>query len=208
MKKESIFSDFIYVFRAPEEILNQSCEYVESLKWFPNAKNYMSGTDPFASKLKESAFIRNFFNECLEEVRKDLNLLCPELKVTSIWANKSFKGNWHHGHIHPNSWASGIFYLTESGSTTWMSREHFWNTDRSTGSMLDLLLTKDAKQIHHCKTEPGKLIIFPSHLWHSVDQHDMNNPRYTISFNSFPSGTISVGKKSTTDLTVINLKVE
>jgi len=208
LKRETIFTDFIYVFTASDDLLKKSCEYVNGLKWFPNAKNYMSGTGPFSPKIEESKFIRNFFNECLEEVRKDLKLMCPELKATSIWANKSHKRNWHHGHIHPNSWASGIFYLTPSGSTTWMSRDHFWKTDSSTGSVLDILMKKGANQIYRCKSEPGKLVIFPSHLWHSVNEHDTNNPRYTISFNSFPSGTMSVGNKSTTDLTVINLKIE
>jgi hypothetical protein len=56
---------------------------------------------------------------------------------------------------------------------------------------VDRLDLGDSQVIAKIKTSPGKLVLFPSHLYHSVDEHMIeDHPRYSLSFNTFPSGQI------------------
>ena len=45
-------------------------------------------------------------------------------------------------------------------------------------------------------TIKGDLLIFPSTLVHSVDQHKKVEKRYTLSFNAFPCGLIGFPEES------------
>lgn len=113
------------------------------------------------------------------------------LRITQSWFNASNKGMWHHRHSHSNSFLSGILYLTPSGSHTWFSTESIWLKGGEDNHFPFMARVphpyKDV--IHKYPTTPGKLLLFPSTLDHSVDEHDLDEPRYTIAFNTFPVGT-------------------
>jgi uncharacterized protein (TIGR02466 family) len=119
--------------------------------------------------------------------RKDLAVRASEFKIVLSWVNKSPKGRWHHGHRHPNSWISGLFYLTDSGASTWLSRPSIWCDE----AINTLILPKDSHHIiYQNPSTAGKLILFPSTLWHSVNEHDKDEPRQTLSFNAIPWGLV------------------
>jgi hypothetical protein len=109
------------------------------------------------------------------------------LKSTVFWTTKSHQGQWHHTHKHGISFASGIIYLTPSGAETWFSRQSIWGPDH-TG--IALHEEERSTLLHKRKTEVGKLIVFPSGLLHSVTEHNESEPRYCMSFNSYPSGLL------------------
>jgi hypothetical protein len=58
-----------------------------------------------------------------------------------------------------------------------------------------ILPKEDSHIIYHNASKAGKLILFPSTLWHSVSEHDGDEPRQTLSFNAIPWGI--VGDNST-----------
>lgn len=92
-----------------------------------------------------------------------------------------------------NSIISGIFYVTNSNANTWFSTPNIWTTFN--GENYDnLKLNYDISKnriIHKQQTIRGDLIIFPSSLYHSVDEHLIaEQDRYSMSFNTFPSGKI------------------
>ena len=50
--------------------------------------------------------------------------------------------------------------------------------------------TNTSDVIHKEPTKSGHLLIFPSHLIHSVDENLSEHSRYSVSFNSFFSGQV------------------
>jgi hypothetical protein len=187
MKTKQLLSDWIYEFEAPPKVLKQSLAIVQSSEWIDNTYNSACRTIEGKSDL-----LLDWLNACLEEARVDLELTCEKLSIASIWANKSRLGEWHHSHVHGNSYCSGILYLTESGAQTWLSRRSMWVPDMKY-PLLDIFDYKRFDIIEKIPTVPGKLILFPSSLVHSVNEHDRKDARYTVSFNAFPAGDLKSG---------------
>ena len=131
----------------------------------------------------------DWLDKCLHKVKLDLELNCEFLKSTQVWVNRSGPGVWQGVHTHPNSWASGIFYVTASGCQTWFSRKTMWSNEYTDTICMENRLF-DTGIIHKFQTAPGTLVIFPSPLHHSVNEHDLEEPRYSVAFNAFPCGHI------------------
>lgn len=194
MEKIEIHSDFIYKFKAPAEILRLGKTLASEARFSPGTvrvRQVILTPDDGATPLI------NWFNKCLEEVKTDLKLICGRLETTLTWVNRSESGEWHHLHRHPNSWASGIFYLSESPAKTWLSKRSHWFPEQP---VLELRQDEELV-IEKVTSEPGKLIVFPSWIPHSVTEHFGPEPRYTISFNSFPLGQMG----NSVNLTTMNL---
>ena len=192
MQKIKCIPQIFYKFNLCEEIIKSTLTEVKKSHWRKNEGNYHSHENlKNNTKFDE---VNCFFDKCLEEVKKDLNLDCEYLKVVSSWANKTEKGGHHHWHYHQNSWASGVLYLTESDSSTVFWTKNSWS-DIAGDSRISVCGEKSPQLNDEYKTSVGDLIIFPSNVFHMVNTHNLNEPRYTISFNSFPCGKIGTFDK-------------
>lgn len=185
MKKVDLFSDWIYEWDCPQDILNIATTFAKNAEYHTAPKNHTSYPEQFFSD--EFDPVRNWVDEKLQEVKLDLNLECEFLKSSVFWTTLSKRGQWHHTHKHGMSFASGILYLTPSGAQTWFSRNSIWSPDFTSIGIHDEQIST---LLFKRQTEVGKLIIFPSGVYHSVTEHDRSDPRHTLSFNSFPSGQI------------------
>jgi uncharacterized protein (TIGR02466 family) len=192
MKKIELLPDFLYEFTADSVMVENTRKIVKDEKYLQNGLNFMS-EDRFLFRKKLFSDLTKWVNGCLEQIRKDLSLRCEKLEVCLMWANKSGMGQSHRPHRHQNSWASGIFYLTESNAQTIFAKENFWIKDES----LEVYLNEDKNlTFFQYKTLPGKMLIFPSSLTHGVDEHKSMDSRFTISFNAFPCGLIGNTEQS------------
>jgi uncharacterized protein (TIGR02466 family) len=193
MEKISILPQFVYKFSCGnEKLLSDVCNTLLLEDWEDNNNNTRS-VDSFLHKRNDYYLVCKWFYDCVQEVKNDLEMECEELRITQCWSNKSVYGQWHHPHTHPNSIISGIFYVTNSNANTWFSTPNIWTTFN--GENYDnLKLNYDMSKnriIHKQQTIRGDLIIFPSSLYHSVDKHlIVEQDRYSMSFNTFPSGKI------------------
>lgn len=194
MEKIKCIPQIFYKFKVEQELLDSTLKKVKKLNWRKNKRNYTSKENLRDNNNFDE--INSFFNNCLEEVKKDLLLECEYLKVVSSWANKTEKGGSHHWHYHQNSWASGVLYLTESDSSTVFWTKNSWS-DVTGDNRISICGEKSPQLNDEYKTSVGDLIIFPSTVFHMVNVHNLNSSRYTISFNSFPCGKIGTfGKLS------------
>jgi uncharacterized protein (TIGR02466 family) len=154
---------------------------------FRSNDNNQTSQDSYILNKPELHEVKNWLEQCLQEVITEMKYTF-QIRITQSWVNKSDKGMWHHTHKHPNSLISGIFYLTPSGSTTWFSCPDIWFSPEPLLPFYSHL-SVSSEVIHKFPTTPGTLVLFPSSLTHSVNEHDLNEPRYSLSFNSFPFGT-------------------
>jgi len=184
MEKHDILPQTIYKFYCDEKILEKSSEYIKNLEYVPITHN-LSSKDRRLNTHRKLNKLHDWFQSCINEVTNDLNYN-DELAITQSWATKSMSGQWHHPHSHPYSIISGVFYLTGSNAETWFSIPSMWDLPDVFGSSIG----DDNRVIHKNKTEKGCLVIFPSTLFHSVNEHYDSESRYILSFNTFFNGSM------------------
>jgi len=134
-----------------------------------------------------------WLEDCIETVRSEQNYECEKLSITQMWGSIGGYKSWHQTHSHNYSIISGVFYLTNSNARTWFSVPSIWERLNTNSTYESMPVTRHnlTDPISKIPSEKGKLIIFPSSLTHSVDEHmDPDNDRYTMSFNTFPSGEV------------------
>jgi hypothetical protein len=185
MEKIPIFTDWLYEWDVPKDVLNVALGFALDAPYHSGGKNHTSYPEHFFADGFDP--VRKWVDARLDEIRLDLNMEFESLRSTVFWTTKSHQGQWHHTHKHGMSFASGIIYLTPSGSETWFSRESIWGPKHTGIALHDV---EKSSLLHKRKTEVGKLVVFPSGLLHSVTEHDRLEPRYCMSFNSYPSGLL------------------
>lgn len=199
MKKLEILPTHLYEFELPDSLYKKLLKKVDSLD-FNSCKTrenkqyfgrcYMENKG--LNKEKDWQFLNTYVNQKLDEVSKDVryDLYTETLKTTLMWVNKSDYMQWHHPHVHPWSILSGIIYLRGNAGQTWFSRSNEYELDRRFLSTCNDNTKPDGlfEIIYKHKPKNKTMIIFPSMLKHSVDENTSEEPRITISFNSFFSG--------------------
>lgn len=116
-----------------------------------------------------------------------------KIHITESWVNRSDNGQEHHLHTHSNSILSGILYLTEAKNTA----------DTKFIDMDHVPLSFDVSEFNiwnstefSMSPEKGLLLLFPSNTYHKTGVHQADEPRFTLSFNTFITGPVSnVGTK-------------
>ena len=107
----------------------------------------------------------------------------------NMWANINPPGGYNAPHIHPNSLFSGVYYIKSSNN----SGNLVFNDPRP-GEQLNMPRIKKGQPPKHLwrevRLEPkeGRIIIFPFHLWHSVEPNLSNDIRISVSFNFIQHG--------------------
>jgi len=147
-------------------------------------------------------------NKTLKNLKKDLhtkvmdyfdkvictdNLITPY--ITQSWINYTQSDQFHHQHNHPNSYASGVFYISADKEVDSIT---FYKPN-----------VEDRIKLHVIKHNPfnsttlrfpvetGNVFLFPSRLVHGVDRKKGTNTRISLSFNVFFKGTIGDNKSLT-----------
>ena len=142
-----------------------------------------------------------FINSCLEDYRQRFNYDCDKLEVSSSWCNYSEpnSGMGHQFHRHSMSFVSGVYYFTGGAAIGF--------EDPMTPRVMNQIevLRLGHAPFHYITPTPGKLIIFPSWLYHWTKPHTDDFERWNISFNALPSGKINFNMA--TDSTAI-IKLE
>ena len=182
----------IYEFQADDTITELAKSLVSIQEWKINEKNLVT-IDKSLHKNKEYKSITDWFEECIEIVRSEHEFECDKLSIAMMWANKAGYRSWHQTHKHNYSVISGVFYVTNSNARTWFSVPSMWEQLKVHPAYETMPVTRynSTDPISKVTSEEGKLILFPSTLRHSVDEHmDKESERYTISFNTFPSGEV------------------
>lgn len=121
------------------------------------------------------------------------------LQITQSWVNYTEPGQFHHKHAHPNSFISGVFYPQANREIDKIIffRDGFdmiklppdeWNIWNSNSWWFEV--------------GTGDLVIFPSHLSHTVETVKGEQTRISLSFNTFPVGDIGE------EMTLTGLKLE
>lgn len=129
----------------------------------------------------------DWINQCLEQIRVNLEYDCDQFEITNSWYNKAVAGRGMHQnyHKHTMSFFSGVYYLTEGSPTMFEDPV----AQRSQAQIE--ILRKNYLPFENFEATPGKLLIFPSWIYHQTPPHIGSSDRVIISFNILPTGNIN-----------------
>ena len=130
---------------------------------------------PMLTNLKE--YIDETIKKCHEESRLD-----GQPKLESSWFSIMRKHTYHEEHHHMPSVWSGVYYVqadqTHPG-LTFVNRNQKTHWPRTGVKEL----TESNSPEVTCVAQTGSIIIFPSHMLHTVHQQTADKERIMVSFN-------------------------
>jgi tetratricopeptide (TPR) repeat protein len=103
-----------------------------------------------------------------------------DYRLDGVWSVRLRPGGFHADHVHNRGWISSAFYVSlpkavGAGREGWLK---FGEPGISTEPALE------AERYE--RPEPGKLVLFPSYMWHGTVPFSGNEPRLSIAFDVLP----------------------
>lgn len=101
--------------------------------------------------------------------------------IKGVWSVRLRKGGNHVDHTHSEGWISSAFYvdLPRALDTDRQGWIRFGRPPFPTRPALEPFL--------HLRPEPGRLVLFPSYLWHGTEPFTSDEERLTIAFDLVPA---------------------
>jgi uncharacterized protein (TIGR02466 family) len=190
---------YTYMFKDHHKYVDGWKKYNDEYEHYVVSKSgNVSLSLPNFHKKKEWEPLTNFFNKCLDELRKDLEFDF-ELGITSMWSTIQYNGGYHHMHTHKNCMFVGTYYLysdtDDPNGTIYhnslgdfsLFRMHGFYGGHGEKTLKDLESTNWYNNSHHVPFEAGKLVIYPGWMRHSGIPHPGHN-RQIVAFNVMPIG--------------------
>ena len=177
--------------------LDKELKFIEQLKYHPNGANgNFRSSDSYVFDKKPLKKIKDFCQTSLDMFAKNVLQAKEKMVITQSWTNTNPKGSVHHEHIHPNSIISGVMYfrLDKHLPPIMFSKTQF--------DMLKLNFEKFNSmnsETFYLPAVAGELILFPSHLRHSVPKNISDDVRVSLSFNTFVKDNLG-SEQSLTEL--------
>lgn len=97
------------------------------------------------------------------------------------WSVRLKRGGFHVNHIHPQGWISSAFYVSVPAEVEDVESRSGWI---KFGEPLHPTPECDARR--SIQPRPGRLVLFPSYLWHGTRPLLGDAPRLTIAFDAVP----------------------
>lgn len=189
MKVLNSLSVPFYEFFCDPNLLDQVTNLVENLEY----KGDNTEAD-FSSQYFYYEPLIDWFDKCLEEVRKiyyDNNI---KLEVVNCWATKTGFLKKLHTHTHQQSLVGGILYLdTFTSGETIFYQSNPWQDYRNKNFVNIASKSKvtDTQLTTKILPERGKLILYPPQLRHGILPNKEKKMRYSVAFDSYFSGKIT-----------------
>lgn len=96
------------------------------------------------------------------------------------WSSRMIKSGFHVNHIHPKGWISSCYYVAVPDVAKDQAARQGWIKFGEPPLALGL---KDRRAI---QPVPGRLVLFPSYMWHGTIAFDDDAVRTTIAFDAVP----------------------
>ena len=114
--------------------------------------------------------------------RLQLDLTARALTMTDCWVNVMGRGAVHGLHLHPLSTISGTYYVAVPEAAKDESARQGWI--KFGEPSLDIALKNPVRRA--IQPVPGRLVLFPSYMWHGTVPFRDQAERTTIAFDVVP----------------------
>lgn len=102
----------------------------------------------------------------------------------SSWSSHIAERGFHLNHIHSEGWISSVYYVAVPGVCENEAVQEGWlKFGEPTADFGEGYVPR-----RFVKPKPGRLVLFPSYLWHGTTPFTAAQSRMTIAFDIVPSG--------------------
>jgi uncharacterized protein (TIGR02466 family) len=105
-----------------------------------------------------------------------------DYRIAGAWSVRLRPGGFHKDHFHPEGWLSSAFYVeTPESALESPDREGWIRFGRP-----PFATTPPMEADHYVRPKPGRLVLFPSYMWHGTVPFTTDEARMTIAFDAVP----------------------
>jgi tetratricopeptide (TPR) repeat protein len=105
-----------------------------------------------------------------------------DFRYAGSWSSRLRDRGFHRNHVHPQGWISSCYYVAVPPAVEDADAKQGWIKFGEPG--MDVALANPVRKT--IQPRPGRLVLFPSYVWHgTVPFHD-DTPRTTIAFDAVP----------------------
>lgn len=166
----------------------------------PLDQSLRNGTQTPASLLNDSDEVIQAFLSCLEQPIQSyrdslgtdaahplLNRNQGKSELIGCWSVRLQRGGFHVNHVHPEGWLSSAYYVDLPAEIETGENKAGWI---KFGESRFPIPGADPEKF--VKPQAGRLVLFPSYMWHGTVAIESDEPRVTIAFDVAASRTEKV----------------
>jgi tetratricopeptide (TPR) repeat protein len=101
--------------------------------------------------------------------------------IVGCWSVKLRSGGFHVNHIHPEGWLSSAYYVEVPKNVSASNSKSGWIKFGE-----PRMPTLGAGPAHYERPREGRLVLFPSYMWHGTVPFEADEPRMTVAFDVRP----------------------
>lgn len=106
-----------------------------------------------------------------------------DYRIQGAWSVRLKPGGFHADHFHPQGWISSAFYVETPDQALGRDTREGWIRFGQPPVRLDPPLEAE----HYVRPEPGRLVLFPSYMWHGTVPFTTDESRMTVAFDVLPA---------------------
>jgi Flp pilus assembly protein TadD len=101
--------------------------------------------------------------------------------ITGAWSVRLHREGFHVNHLHPQGWISSAYYVDVPGEVQDTALRSGWLKFGETRFPVPGVTAE-----RYLQPLPGRLVLFPSYMWHGTTPIHGGQPRLTIAFDALP----------------------
>jgi uncharacterized protein (TIGR02466 family) len=105
------------------------------------------------------------------------------VELSGCWSVRLHTGGYHVNHLHPQGWISSAYYVALPREIADSQAKSGWIKFGE-----PRMSTPGADAAHFIEPRAGRLVLFPSYMWHGTTPIHGPEPRLTIAFDAVPKG--------------------
>ena len=132
-----------------------------------------------------------------DETHPFLGRIAPQWRFSDSWSSRLRSGGFHTNHVHSHGWISSCYYVALPPSITDALTDTIADDDAGTHAqagwirfgMPDIEVAGwDLAPRRAERPRVGRLVLFPSFMWHGTVPFSDTHPRLTVAFDVMPLG--------------------
>lgn len=138
--------------------------------------------------------IQAFFRAVDEPIRRHIDRLgagadplrrraTGDYRIQGAWSVRLRPGGFHKDHFHPEGWLSSAFYVETPDQALAGEDQAGWIRFGKPPFRTE----PDLPPERWVKPQPGRLVLFPSYMWHGTEPFTTDERRMTIAFDVVPA---------------------
>lgn len=105
-----------------------------------------------------------------------------DYRIQSSWSVSLRPGGFHNDHFHPEGWLSSAFYVETPEQALATPAREGWLRFGQPPIPLDPPMPAE----RFVRPQPGRLVLFPSYMWHGTEPFHTDERRLTLAFDVVP----------------------